>query len=149
MKSTLQYSSQWPEHNSQVNFATSHTAKCLQCDIGSTANHTSNRALNTPRMDENAQSGTHQRHNTTVSRILPANCALRLAANSQASILHRRHRLYVPMQPSKRRGDRISEFRRRNVRSRYRCSKCLQFAFCNAASCALHRSMSRVIHRLE
>jgi hypothetical protein len=35
---------------------------------------------------------------------------------------------------------------RRHVRSRCRCSMCLQFALSHAASCALHRPMSRVIY---
>ena len=37
----------------------------------------------------------------------------------------------------------------RNMRSRCRCSMYLQFALSNAASCALHRPMCRVIHRSE
>ena len=35
----------------------------------------------------------------------------------------------------------------RNVRSKSLCSMCLQFALFIAASCVLHRSTSRVIHR--
>ena len=37
----------------------------------------------------------------------------------------------------------------RHVRSRCRCSMCLQFALSHAVGCAFHRPMSRVIHRSE
>lgn len=41
------------------------------------------------------------------------------------------------------------ELSSRNVRSRCRCSMCLQFALIHAAGCAFHRPVSRVIHRSE
>jgi hypothetical protein len=37
----------------------------------------------------------------------------------------------------------------RNVRSKCRCSMCLQFTLIHAASCVLHRPTSQVIHRSE
>jgi hypothetical protein len=36
-----------------------------------------------------------------------------------------------------------------NMRSKCRCSMCLQFTLLHAASCVLHRPTSQVIHRLE
>lgn len=37
----------------------------------------------------------------------------------------------------------------RNVRSKCRCSMCLQFTLIHAVGCVLHRPTSQVIHRLE
>jgi hypothetical protein len=37
----------------------------------------------------------------------------------------------------------------RNMRSKCRCSMCLQFTLLHAASCVLHRPTSQVIHRSE
>ena len=48
--------------------------------------------------------------------------------------------------PSTRRGTG-NNTRCRNVRSKCRCSMCLQFTLVLAASCVLHRPMSLVIHR--
>jgi len=51
------------------------------------------------------------------------------------------------MRPSDRRS--IGKAQCRNVRSKCRCSMCLQFTLIHAASCVLHRPTSQVIHRSE
>ena len=53
----------------------------------------------------------------------------------------------VLYRPSDRRG--TGKSRCRNVRSKCRCSMCLQFTLIHAAGCVLHRPTSRVIHHLE
>lgn len=51
------------------------------------------------------------------------------------------------IRPSDRRGIELARYR--NMRSKRRCSLCLQFALILGAGPVLHRPTSLVIHRLE
>jgi hypothetical protein len=51
------------------------------------------------------------------------------------------------IRPSDRRGIELARYR--NMRSKRRCSLCLQFALLLGAGPVLHRPTSLVIHRLE
>lgn len=53
----------------------------------------------------------------------------------------------VFIRPSDRRGIELARYR--NMRSKRRCSLCLQFALILGAGPVLHRPTSLVIHRLE
>jgi hypothetical protein len=57
------------------------------------------------------------------------------------------NRLYLLSRPSDRRGIELARYR--NMRSKRRCSLCLQFALILGAGPVLHRLTSLVIHRLE
>ena len=57
------------------------------------------------------------------------------------------NRIYSLIRPSDRRGIELARYR--NMRSKRRCSLCLQFALILGAGPVLHRPTSLVIHRLE
>ena len=56
-------------------------------------------------------------------------------------------KFYFLIRPSDRRGIELARYR--NMRSKRRCSLCLQFALILGAGPVLHRPTSLVIHRLE
>jgi len=58
-----------------------------------------------------------------------------------------RHYIESLIRPSDRRGIELARYR--NMRSKRRCSLCLQFALLLGAGPVLHRPTSLVIHRLE
>ena len=62
-------------------------------------------------------------------------------------ILARIQEFYFLIRPSDRRGIELARYR--NMRSKRRCSLCLQFALILGAGPVLHRPTSLVIHRLE